>query len=289
MKRIQHIRNAIGYILLFLGVQFLCSFAVTLVAQGLYLAGGAAGGLEKYLEDFTVTYTTAILCLSELVTILLVWCIARGQRKSLPQLAEGEGRVPRGLTANLLLAGLFGNVLTSGVMDLLPVSQELQDSYAQASSALNSPLLFMDILSVALLAPITEELIFRGLALSRLQKAMPTWLAVLLQGLVFGLIHGQILWMIYAACFGVLLGWVRVKTGSLRASMLLHIGFNTSSFFIGILYALAPQTVAAELTIALVGGVLMVAFLLPLGKLAVAPRDPELHNEQDPFYYDPKY
>lgn len=118
---------------------------------------------------------------------------------------------------------------------------------------------------------------------------MPAWLAVLLQGLVFGLIHGQVLWMIYATCFGILLGWVRVKTGSLRASMLLHIGFNTSSFFIGILYALAPQTVGAELTIALVGGVLMAAFLLPVGRLAGQPRHPELQNEQDPFYYDPKY
>lgn len=289
MKKIQYIRNAIGYILLFLAVQFLCSFVLTIAAQALYVAGGSVGSLDAYLDDFSTTYSTAILCLSELVTILLVWCIAKGQRQSLPQLAEGEMRVPRGLTANLLLAGLFGNLLTSGVMDLLPVSQQLQDSYAQASSALNSPLLFMDILSVALLAPITEELIFRGLALSRLQKAMPTGLAVLLQGLVFGLIHGQILWMIYATCFGILLGWVRVKTGSLRASMLLHIGFNTSSFFIGIIYALAPQTVGAELTIALVGGVLMAAFLVPVAKLARQPRDPELEGEQDPYYYDPKY
>ncbi len=121
--------------------------------------------------------------------------------------------------------------------------------------------MWADLLSVAIFAPLVEELIFRGLVLSRLRKAMPAWLAVLLQGLVFGFVHGQLVWIVYATLFGLLLGYVRLRADSLKASILLHMGFNLSSFFIGIVFYLAPQNFLGQLSVTLLGGIMLAGFL----------------------------
>ncbi len=172
---------------------------------------------------------------------------------------------------------------TTGIMELAPFSQQMMDSYAEASSSLDTSLLWADLLSVALLAPLVEEAIFRGAVLSRLREAMPDWLAVLLQGLVFGCIHGQLLWACYAAIFGVLLGWARVKTGSLKASVLLHLGFNLSSFFIGIVFYIAPQTFGGLLAVTAAGCLLTALFLVPVARLQT-PR--QMPWEENDYEYD---
>ena len=176
-------------------------------------------------------------------------------------LVQGGQNIGRRQVACLLLAGACGNILVSGAMDLLPLPQQLMESYNQASQGLNTSLLWADLLSVAVFAPLVEEMIFRGLVLSRLRKALPAWLAVVVQGLVFGFVHGQLVWIVYATLFGLLLGYVRLRTGSLKASILLHLGFNLSSFFIGIVFYLAPQNFLGQLSVTLLGGIMLAGFL----------------------------
>ena len=110
---------------------------------------------------------------------------------------------------------------------------------------------------------------------------MPDWLAVLLQGLAFGCIHGQLLWVCYASIFGVLLGWVRVKTGSLKASILLHLGFNLSSFFIGVVFYLAPQSFGGQLAVTAAGCLLTALFLVPVARLQTPRQMPWEENDYD--------
>lgn len=81
------------------------------------------------------------------------------------------------------------------------------------------------VIAVAAVAPVTEELIFRGFLISGLR---PTRLgasgAVLVSSLAWALIHGQYDWYGMATIFGlgVLLGTARVKTGSVIVPIALH-------------------------------------------------------------------
>ena len=83
-------------------------------------------------------------------------------------------------------------------------------------------------IAVAAIAPVTEELIFRGFLISGLR---PTRLgasgAVLVSSLTWALIHGQYDFYGMATIFalGVLLGTARVKTGSIVVPIALH-GFS---------------------------------------------------------------
>lgn len=79
--------------------------------------------------------------------------------------------------------------------------------------------------AVVVLAPIVEELIYRGLGFALLRPYGPT-LAIVLTGLLFGLTHGLVLGLPVLAAFGVIVGWVRWRTGSSFPGMALHGTFN---------------------------------------------------------------
>lgn len=260
MERLRNFRRAIGYVLLFLAIQFACTLAAGIGAQVYFQAVSPDQAAELY-EAFASDYSTVILLSSQVLTILIIMAIAKLRGMTLWDLVQGGQNIGRRQVACLLLAGACGNILVSGVMDLLPLPQQLMESYNQASQGLNTSLLWADLLSVAVFAPLVEEMIFRGLVLSRLRKALPAWLAVVLQGLVFGFVHGQLVWIVYATLFGLLLGYVRLRTGSLKASILLHLGFNLSSFFIGIVFYLAPQNFLGQLSVTLLGGIMLAGFL----------------------------
>lgn len=82
------------------------------------------------------------------------------------------------------------------------------------------------LISTVIVAPITEELVFRGLIFTRLRQGMPQVLALLITCVVFGLLHGQPIWMAYAFLLGLLLNWVYIRYRSLLANIVLHVTFN---------------------------------------------------------------
>lgn len=77
-----------------------------------------------------------------------------------------------------------------------------------------------------IIAPICEELIFRGVTLSYAKREMPFWIANVLQASLFGLYHMNWIQGIYAFFIGLFLGFVAHKGGSLWLSIFLHACFN---------------------------------------------------------------
>lgn len=104
--------------------------------------------------------------------------------------------------------------------------QDLIDSMA------GSGVSFLTVLSVALVAPLAEEIIFRGLTLRYAKKAMPMWLAVIFQALLFAIYHGNIIQGAYAFLFGLFFGFLVIKTDSLVPSVLLHSIINLSAYLV---------------------------------------------------------
>lgn len=92
------------------------------------------------------------------------------------------------------------------------------------------------VLAVAVLAPVTEELLFRGALLRALQRRMTPDAAVFVSALVFGLVHlvgdpsiGSLIAFPAILLLGLVSGYQAVRTGDLARSIMLHIGFNALS------------------------------------------------------------
>lgn len=77
-----------------------------------------------------------------------------------------------------------------------------------------------------LLAPIGEELAFRGLTMRFARQALPFWAANIFQAALFGLMHLNVVQGVYAFTMGLFLGWVCKKGHSIKYSIILHILFN---------------------------------------------------------------
>ena len=70
-------------------------------------------------------------------------------------------------------------------------------------------------IAVVIIAPITEEFLFRKLILTRVTKYGTTF-AVLFSGMVFGAFHGNFYQFFYASAIGILLSYIYCVYGKLR-------------------------------------------------------------------------
>jgi CAAX protease family protein len=80
-------------------------------------------------------------------------------------------------------------------------------------------------IAVAVIAPIVEELIYRGVGFSLL-SSYGTWIAILVTGALFGASHGLVEALPLLAVFGFAVGWLRARTNSVYPGMVLHGFFN---------------------------------------------------------------
>lgn len=95
----------------------------------------------------------------------------------------------------------------------------------QLQALTTSSPLWTNLLFCGILAPIMEEIFYRKLLIDRLRHFgdLP---AVLISGVIFGLIHGNFYQFFYTAALGILFGYLYVYTGRLRYTVALHMTFN---------------------------------------------------------------
>ena len=132
------------------------------------------------------------------------------------------------------VAGGVGVAIVSNLL-VLPLTelaglddsaQEVVNQFEAASPTVKA-LLFP---GVVLLAPLAEELLFRGALLRSLQRHWSPATAVFVSALVFALIHlvdpDTYYYVPAFLLLGLVSGWRAVKTGNLTQSVFLHVGFN---------------------------------------------------------------
>lgn len=82
---------------------------------------------------------------------------------------------------------------------------------------------------VGILAPVCEEVVFRGAIFGGLKKEGNVFKAILASGLLFGLLHMNINQASYAFVIGILLGFLVEATGSIFSSILFHVLVNSTN------------------------------------------------------------
>lgn len=99
-----------------------------------------------------------------------------------------------------------------------------------------SPLgLVVVFLLVAVIAPVAEEILFRGVVFSGLRDSWGEGWAIAVSSVLFGVMHLQPLLMIPTAILGVLLAKTFSATRSLWASIALHSAYNAAIMGFGLL------------------------------------------------------
>lgn len=123
--------------------------------------------------------------------------------------------------------GIFCATFTNEIITLISkvCNKEFSDRVEEImSNSTPIPL----ILFVAIIGPIFEELIFRGLLLKKL-RVYGDKTAIIYTSIAFGLFHTNISQILFAAVIGVVLGYVVCKTNNIKYSIMIHIIINMLS------------------------------------------------------------
>jgi tetratricopeptide (TPR) repeat protein len=137
---------------------------------------------------------------------------------------------PRLGTAKVMGLSLLGLVLASGLSSwsahwverVLHWPVTIQEAIPLVKYALiANPLAAF--LSVVIVGPIVEEILFRGLIYGALEKHLRVTGAILASSLLFALVHLQVVYFIPIFCLGLVLGWARWKANSLGLPILIHV------------------------------------------------------------------
>ena len=130
------------------------------------------------------------------------------------------------------IGGFFVAYLTMYAGNLVSVYL-IELIYSASGNMLENPLeqsvdttpLWANVLFVAILAPILEELVFRGMICKRL-LALGEGFAVVFSGVFFAMLHGNLYQLFYAFTLGCLFGLIYVKTGKVIYSIIYHVFIN---------------------------------------------------------------
>ena len=213
------------YLLFFLVVQFLAGivYAAIAVARASLSPGGAdAGSILGGTE-------TAVL-LAYLLTAAAVLLWFRLRRVPLGE-AAGLRRCSGWTAAFCAFAAIGLFVVVQLALMLLPAAWLID--YNDHMELLFSTGL-IPALSIAVAGPLAEELMFRGVIQTRLERAMPVWAAVVLQAVLFGVTHGTPVQMAYAFLMGLVFGLLRSRTGSILPGFAAHAAFNAMNDPLGL-------------------------------------------------------
>ena len=232
--------KAACYALLFLMMQVVVVTAATMVfgiQQGVQIAMG--GGTFDVMEitelaaDFLLQNTGLLTVISSAFSLFLLWPVfAVGKKKYLKEVSLIPARPAASLTGAIFLGLSFAFVLGI-VLDLLPIPESVWEEYAEYSAGISDqsrPLLTF--LATVIVAPITEEIFFRGLIYTRLKRGMPTIVAILIASAIFGAMHGAAIWMAYAFVLGIVMTLLYEKFGSILVSMAFHAAFNLAGSYL---------------------------------------------------------
>lgn len=99
------------------------------------------------------------------------------------------------------------------------------------STTTNIPLI-LSIITSGLIGPIYEEVIFRYVFLNKLKTFNSPKVAILINSIIFALIHLTLIKMIYAFILGIILNLSYHKTSNILAPILIHISANIIVLFL---------------------------------------------------------
>lgn len=196
-----------------------------------------------------IIFNSAVTGIVYAVTIALVvgvpWLV-RKQRTSANDL--GLQRAPDWLDIFAAPAGgvvyiILTALVAAFAMAFLPFvdyNQVQETGFSGINTQLEYILAF---LSLVIIAPFAEELLFRGYLLGKLRRAMPLWIAVLITSVLFALVHFQ--WNVALDVFAlsIVLCVLRVMTKSLWAPILLHSLKNGLAFYLLFINPIAISTI----------------------------------------------
>lgn len=203
------------------GYMFLSIFLAIFQSVG----GGDAISYAEVVERYTEQALYLLLAAS-VICIPIFVLLFRNDRKKEQRIKQKETSVVAWIVLAIMAVTLcFSLNALLGFSGLDKISQK----YQEVAQTLYSGGVLLEIITVGILGPICEELIFRGLMFRRMREYTKPVIAVIASALVFAIYHGNIVQGVYAFVLGIVMAVCYQRFQTLWASIVIHVAANITS------------------------------------------------------------
>ena len=214
--------------LLWIGIM-MSGYLVSFLMIGLIVAFDI-DGLDLFLQ---ISVTVSYVIMGGIILALIDYENKTEYLRSLFKFPNISGLKFGGLVVFILILDLILVGGYSVIYDSIGSLPEGGELFFDANSA-NSPLILILIfISLAISAPLIEELVFRGYILDSLRANYSDLFSIFASGVLFGFMHWDPVFGFFdlyqtgaATIGGFLYGWLRIKTGGLWPSIICHSIWN---------------------------------------------------------------
>ncbi len=222
---------------------------VILLVQCISQAGGDINAaMELYMEatmgsDF-MTNTLVASTAAYGIVVLLWYKLAFVKKYTAEKKAAFKETVLKGKVIGSLVIAAVGcyclDLLVATLVGML--SPATMESFNEMMGSALGGNEFMAFLAVVILAPIAEEVLFRGIVFRMLSKHWSEVAAIIVSTVLFGLYHGNLMQAIYVLPIGLLLGYTVYKCKSVLPCILIHMINNFMPYVVEVL----PEALQVE-------------------------------------------
>ena len=218
--------------------------------------------VQNYVYELVMKYSMILTLISGILALVTFFVIMKARKKR-PLADIGLTRINPWLALELFGLGAALNVFVTFAMAIIPFPTEWINSYIESSSMLADANVVISIIVTVISAPIVEEITFRGFMYGQLKGGMPMFAAMLISSWVFGMVHGDLIWFMYAFLLGIVLTYIAEKCGALTAPIIVHMAFNLFGSLTGLLGDMSETTFFILLASS---GLVSLALLIHIGK-----------------------
>ena len=225
--------------LLYLGVTFAVEFifmiAVAVLGISRYGATDQAQ-LYDFIMNATMSQALSMTLVAGLATApILIFIYIRDNNKDRRNGTFVKYKLNNILKYLLIIPfGVFNMLWANYFVALLQLVMPkfMLESYTDTQQIIEGGGFLIQLLTAGIVAPIVEELIFRGLVYRRTKKMTGTIAAAILSAALFGVFHGNWVQAPYAFIIGIVAVFVYEKFKSIVAPIMLHMSANILSVLI---------------------------------------------------------
>jgi len=213
------------------------AFLILGINQALKITGVLPGGIVAMDTALaTLSLFAAQFILGFGVLMLLPKLIQKMSWKNLAKLL-GVFRWPRLSDIGLALLAFVAYFVSTAIVQALLIEfmpgynvDEVQN--VGFSTGIVGVELILAGIALVILAPVFEELIFRGYLFGSIRKYVPFWLTALVVSVLFGLAHGQVNVGVDVFVLSIFMCTVRERTGTVWPTILMHMIKNGLAFYL---------------------------------------------------------
>jgi membrane protease YdiL (CAAX protease family) len=231
-KNIFMIVNILIYLGVYMAMQFVVGIGLLLYfAVNEAVLGASADNIQLRSAEALEQNTSQIILIAISLSLIVYIVIFALKKRSLLEQCRFKLIGVKEI-AMIVLASAGLSMIIDSVLSFIPVDQWFPSHQEIISSITAGKSFILTLLTVGVAVPVFEEILLRGLVFNELRKNMHVAVAIIIQAIIFGVYHWNMLQAIYASILGIFLGLVYVWTKSLWAPIVIHIFFNSSSLIL---------------------------------------------------------